>query len=144
MKKGVILFIVVLVIVLITTAFAIANSNEDIVKDLICQRTDTLGLYYAGKINKKEAMTKISSITTDFLKEEDLANLEKYFQCDLEQLVDYKITEINVNYSDDEVICAMVNIDWKANGLKGEDNFSHTYSVICKKEEKMYKLAQFF
>ena len=144
MKKGVILFIVVIVMVFITTAFATANSNEDIVKNLICQRTDTLGLYYAGKINKKEAMTKISSITTDFLKDEDLDNLEKYFQCDLEQLVDYEIIEIDVNYSDEEVICAMVTIDWKANGLKGEEDFSHTYSVICKKEEKMYKLAQFF
>ena len=137
MKKGVKIFIIVFLSLIVTTVFATANSQERIVEDLICQRTDTLGLYYAGKVNKEDTITKISKITTDHLRDYDLENLEKYFQCDLQQLVDYKISEINV-------ICALVTIDWQAEGLKGRDDFSHTYSVICKKEENFYKLAQFF
>ena len=143
MKRGVFIIIIV-VCVLFATLFVNANSQERIVENLICARTDILSNYYAGLISKEETMTKISDVTTDFLKEEDLTNLEKYFQCDLEQVVDYEILDINVDYWDDEVICAEVTIDWEAEGLKGRDNFSHTYSVICKKEENFFKLAQFF
>lgn len=144
MKKGVILFIVILVTILITTVCATANSNESIVENLVCKRIDTLDLYYKGEINKEDAVRLISEITTEYLKIEDLQNLSRYLQCDLEQIVEYKITKINIGYCDENVICAAVSMDWKAEGLNGIDNFSHTYSVICKKEEKIYKLAQFF
>ena len=74
----------------------------------------------------------------------DIENLEKYFQCDLEQVRGYKIRDIKVTYSDKDVICANATIDWAAEGLKGADNFVHTYSIICEKEENLYKMAQFF
>ena len=144
MKKGVYILIVLVISVLFATLFASADSDEEIIKNLICERTDTLSYYYAGLADKKDTMAKISDITTDFLREEDLGNLERYFQCDLEQVVDYKIRDIKVNYSDEDVICAEVVVDWKSNGLRGMENFSNTYSVICKKEENIYKLAQFF
>ena len=80
MKIGVILFLVLLVAILVTTAYATANSNERIVENLICQRIDTLNLYYSGNINKEDAIAKISKITMDFLREDDLENLKKYFQ----------------------------------------------------------------
>lgn len=144
MRKGVYILIVLVISVLFATLFASADSDEEIIKNLICERTDTLSYYYAGLADKKDTMAKISDITTDFLREEDLGNLERYFQCDLEQVVDYKIRDIKVNYSDEDVICAEVVVDWKSNGLRGMENFSNTYSVICKKEENIYKLAQFF
>ena len=144
MKKGVYILIVLVISVLFATLFASADSDEEIIKNLISERTDTLSYYYAGLADKKDTMAKISDITTDFLREEDLGNLERYFQCDLEQVVDYKIRDIKVNYSDEDVICAEVVVDWKSNGLRGMENFSNTYSVICKKEENIYKLAQFF
>ena len=40
-----------------------------------------------------------------------------------------------LNYYDEEGMCALVTIDWKTEGLKGRDDFSHTYSIICKNEE---------
>ena len=144
MRKGVYILIVLVISVLFATLFASADSDEEIIKNLICERTDTLSYYYAGLADKKDTMAKISDITTDFLREEDLGNLERYFQCDFEQVVDYKIRDIKVNYSDEDVICAEVVVDWKSNGLRGMENFSNTYSVICKKEENIYKLAQFF
>lgn len=144
MRKGVYILIVLVISVLFATLFASADSDEEIIKNLICERTDTLSYYYAGLADKKDTMAKISDITTDFLREEDLGNLERYFQCDLEQVVDYKIRNIKVNYSDEDVICAEVVVDWESDGLRGIENFSNTYSVICKKEENIYKLAQFF
>ena len=144
MRKGVYILIVLVISVLFATLFASADSDEEIIKNLICERTDTLSYYYAGLADKNDTMAKISDITTDFLREEDLGNLERYFQCDLEQVVDYEIRDIKVNYSDEDVICAEVVVDWESNGLRGMDNFSNTYSVICKKEENIYKLAQFF
>ncbi len=144
-KRGYITVTILIVFcLLVTTAFATANSQEQIVESLISQRTDILNLYYAGEADKKETMENISNVTTDFLKESDLKNLEAYFQCDLERPIGYEFSEIDVTYYDDEVICALVTIEWMAEGIKGREDFSHTYSVICVKEENLYKLAQFF
>ena len=144
MRKIIYIFLTILVCVLITTVIASANSSEKIVEDLICQRTDVLSLYYAGELNKKDTIEKIKEITTSHLRQSDIENLEKYFQCDLEQVRGYKIRDIKVTYSDKDVICANATIDWAAVGFKGADNFVHTYSIICEKEENLYKMAQFF
>lgn len=128
----------------IFTVNTAACSEEAIVENLICRRTDALSLYYAGEVNKEKTMETINTVTTDFLRDEDLENLEKYFQCDLEQVLDYEIEDIDITYSDDDVICAFVTINWKSEGVKGRDDFSHTYSVICEKEENLLKLSQFF
>ena len=144
MRKIIYIFLTILVCVLITTVIASANSSEKIVEDLICQRTDVLSLYYAGELNKKDTIEKIKEITTSHLRQSDIENLEKYFQCDLEQVRGYKIRDIKVTYSDKDVICANATIDWAAEGFKVADNFVHTYSIICEKEENLYKMAQFF
>lgn len=144
-KRGILLLhAFIIVCMYITTSFATTYSQEEIIKSLICQRTDTLNMYYAGQANKKDTMEKIELITTDYLKESDLQNLENFFQCDLERPVGYEFAKIDITYSDDDVICALVTIDWTSEGIKGRENFSHTYSIICEKEENLYKLAQFF
>lgn len=144
MRKKTAILAAVLLFMGIFTVNSAACSDEAIVEDLICRRTEALSLYYAGEVNKEQTMETIKAVTTDFLRDEDLENLEKYFQCDLEQLMDYEIEDIDITYSDGDVICAFVTIKWKSEGLKGRDDFSHTYSVICEKEENLLKLSQFF
>lgn len=144
MRKKTAILAAVLLLMGIFTVNSAACSDEAIVEELICRRTEALSLYYAGEVNKEKTMETIESVTTDFLRDEDLENLEKYFQCDLEQLVDYEIEDIDITYSDGDVICAFVTINWKSEGLKERDDFSHTYSVICEKEENLHKIAQFF
>lgn len=144
MRKKTAVLAAVLLFMGIFTANSAACSDEAIVENLICRRTDALSLYYAGEVNKEKTMETIKAVTTDFLRDEDLENIEKYFQCDLEQLVDYEIEDIDITYSDGDVICAFVTITWKSEGLKGREDFSHTYSVICEKEENLHKIAQFF
>lgn len=144
MKKGFLCIIILLMCLILGTAYAMANSNEQIVEKLITQRTDTLSLYYSGQVGKDETKEKIKNITTDFLLDEDLENIEAFFQSEVDQVRGYKITDIDVTQADEDMICAYVTIDWETEGLKGEDNFTYKYSTICKKEENFYKLAQFF
>lgn len=142
-KRGFI-FGILIICIFLSTSFATANSNEEVIKSLISQRTDVLNMYYAGQSNKKDTIKKIEAITTDYLKDNDLENLKNYFQCDLERPVDYEFVKIDITYADKDVICAFVTIFWTSEGIKGVEDFTHTYSVICEKEENLYKLAQFF
>lgn len=143
-KRRLVCIAAVSLIVIFTTAFAIAGSEEAIVKSLICQRTDTLSGFYAGEIDREYAVEKIKSIETSHLMEEDLQNIDLYFRTDIEQVKKYSITRIDITQSDEDMICADVSIRWQSEGIQGKEEFNCNYSVICCKEENAYKLAQFF
>ena len=144
MKKRIICILIIFLCLLLATVYAMANSNEYIVEKLIRQRTDTLSLYYSGQADKNDTKRIIKNITTDFLRDEDLENIDRYFKSEIEQVRGYEIADIDIYYTEEDIICAYVTINWKAESLKGKDNFTYRYSTICKKEEKSYKLAQFF
>ena len=144
MKNGVQLAIIIALVIVLGTICANANSDEKIVEELICARTDALGLYYAGQARKDETIEAINKCTMSYLRDSDLANIDRYFQSDVDQLIDYKITDIKVKEAQDEFIIATATINWQSKTLKGEENFTHTYSIICEKEKNLYKLSQFF
>ena len=136
--------VIIVIAVLSGSAYANANSSEKIVENLICKRIDTLNLYYTGQAEKDETEDIIQNITTGHLRDWDLSNIHSYFQTEIEQIDKYKITKIDVTKADESMICAYVTIEWETNSLKGEDNFTHTYSVLCEFEKNSYKLLQFF
>ena len=84
------------------------------------------------------------------LLQEDLQAFHDYFQTDLDEIMDYRVTVPKVTYRDEEVITALVCVDWKTAGLPTEEalhpvqEFSAYYSVIIEKVENSYKLVQFF
>ena len=142
-NRGYIIFIAIIV-VMFGSAYANANSSENIVEDLVCKRIDTLSLYYAGQADEDETKEIIEEITTGHLRDEDLSNIHTYFQTEIEQIQKYEITKIDVTKADETMICAYVTIQWETKTLKGDDNFTHIYSVICENEKNSYKLLQFF
>ncbi len=144
MKKGILCIFIVLLCIVLATVYAMAGSNEQIVERLIRQRTDTLRLYYSGQADKSDTKKVIENITTDYLRDEDLMNIDRYFHSEVDQVRAYEILDIDVFSADEDIICAYVTINWKAEGLDGKDDFTYKYSTICKKEENLYKLAQFF
>lgn len=144
MKKGILCIFIVLLCIVLATVYAMAGSNEQIVERLIRQRTDTLSLYYSGQADKSDTKKVIENITTDYLRDEDLMNIDRYFHSEVDQVRAYEILDIDVFSADEDIICAYVTINWKAAGLDGKDDFTYKYSTICKKEENLYKLAQFF
>ena len=144
MKKRGYILIIALVVIMTASAYANANSSSKIVEDLVCRRIDALSMYYSGQAEERETREQIEQITTGFLRESDLNNIHTYFQTEIEQIDKYEITEIDITKEDETMICAYVTIDWEAKSLKGDDNFTHIYSVICEKEKNSYKLLQFF
>lgn len=135
---------IVIAAVLTTTAFAMAGSDEKIVEDLINKRTVTLNDYYDGDMQREEARQIISDIETGTLMEQDLDNIDRYFQTDIDRIKEFDLVSVKITEADEDMICADVNIKWDVETVTGNDSFMCDYDVILVKEGEAYKLAQFF
>ena len=144
-KRYIIGFSVVCLVIMMATAFATADSNEKTVRTLINQRTETLRSYYDGKLEKSEAESIIREMESGNLLEQDLDNIEAYFQTDIDRVKDYSISAVNITYADGDMICAEVFMEWEVESVDSENSsFLCQYSAICQKEKNIYKLVQFF
>ena len=132
------------VVKLACTAIASADTEADVVTDLVTARTDAMSGFFAGELTREEALETLEEIETDLLKKEDMSNIDLYFRTDIEQVRGYSFEDVSVTLSDGEMICAKVTIKWNSEGLQGSEDFCHTYDVICIKEGNRYKLAQFY
>lgn len=141
--------VLLLVLAGILILFSAGTGSKSIVSSAISQRTDTMNDYYSGKMSYKEACGKLAKIETGGILEEDIKALKSFWGTDIEEIVDYKIDEIEINYEDDDVICAFVSIKWKINGGDGlyrgseVQNIVGSYSVILENKENIFKLVQF-
>lgn len=143
-KKAIIGGIVACFILVTTTAIAMPTSEERIIEDLITTRNETLSEFYDGGLSIEEAGKTIKEIESGLLMEQDLDNLERYFQTDIDQVDGFEIKNIEVTKSDEDMICATVFIKWDIETVTGSDSFLCDYSVIVKKEKNSYKLVQFY
>mgnify|MGYP003369899776 CR=1 FL=1 len=143
-KKHIAVTAVMIAAVLAATAFAMAGSDEKIVKDLINERTVTLNGYYDGSMQREEAGERIRKIETGNLMEQDLENIDLYFQTDIDRINEFELMNVDITESSEDMICAEVYIRWDVDTVTGKDSFMCDYEVICVKEGNDYKLAQFF
>ena len=143
-RKHIAVTAVVIAAVLMTTAFALAGSEEKIVEDLINERTTTLNSYYDGGMQREEAREKIREIETGNLMEQDLENIDLYFQTDIDRIKEFELLSVKITESSEDMICADVYIKWDVETVTGNDSFMCDYSVISVKEGEDYKLVQFF
>ena len=111
---------------------------------LIKARTDILNGYFCGHINYYDALRQIKEIETGSLMEEDIQAMRDNFQTDIEEVDEYKISEIELTFADEDLVCGVVTIDWHLSGTGGNETMQEIYSVIMEKHEKKYKLVQFF
>ena len=130
-RKHIAVTAVVIAAVLMTTAFALAGSEEKIVEDLINERTTTLNSYYDGGMQREEAREKIREIETGNLMEQDLENIDLYFQTDIDRIKEFELLSVKITESSEDMICADVYIKWDVETVTGNDSFMCDYSVIC-------------
>jgi predicted regulator of amino acid metabolism with ACT domain len=128
---------------LIASAFSAQEGDTEIVKGLISQRIDVLSGFYAGEIDKENAIEKIKEIESGNLLDEDIKNLDKYFQTDIDEVKKYEILTVEITESDEELIAANVTVYWDSMGIAGSECFQQEYRVICSKIDEEYKLLQF-
>ena len=133
-----------LIVLLLSTVMASGSGPESEISMLVTQRTDVMNEYFGGHILYKEAAERIEKIEKGRLLEEDLESMKSFFQTDIEEITDYKITKVEITEMDDTLICAVVTVVWKVFGNGGEEYVEGIYSVIAEKCEKSYKLVQFF
>ena len=133
-----------LIVLLLSTVMASGSGPESEISMLVTQRTDVMNEYFGGHILYREAAERREKIEKGRLLEEDLESMKSFFQTDIEEITDYKITKVEITEMDDTLICAVVTVVWKVFGNGGEEYVEGIYSVIAEKCEKSYKLVQFF
>lgn len=135
---------VIPVILLICMLIASGSGPESIISALVSQRTDIMNEYFCGQIIYKDAADRIKNVETGRLLEEDLDAMKSFFQTDIEEIAEYKITKVDITDKDETFICAVVIVDWQVYGTDGSKSIEEIYSVIAQKYENSYKLVQFF
>ena len=126
-----------------------STGGEGIVRSAICQRTEVMNDYFSGNLSYKEACKILKATESGVLLEEDIDSLKNFFATDIEEVCGYKINNIEINYEDEDIICAFVSINWVVRGLdelyrgSGTEEITGNYSIIIEKEDSTYRLAQF-
>ena len=132
------------VVLLLSTIMASGAGPEAEISTLVRQRTDVMNEFFCGHIQYKEAAERIEIVEMGRLLDEDLSAMKAFFQTDIEEITDYKITDVNITDMDETLICAVVTVDWMVYGTGGNESVEGIYSVIAEKCEDSYKLVQFF
>ena len=112
--------------------------------ELVKMRTDIMNGFFCGQISYYDALAQIKSVEKGRLLEEDILAMKEYFQTDIEEVNNYKIRDIEITNADENLVCAVVSVDWEVSGIAGKEKITEIYSVIMEKDEKSYKLVQFF
>lgn len=150
-RKAVRIAAVLLTAAAIVVFFTAATQSESerIIKDLICARTAAMNEYFDGGISYKEACVILAEVEKDRLLAEDTESLNKYFATDIEQVKSYEISKVEINYADEDIICAFVEIKWEVNCVDGVYRDSNVaeieagYSVMAENCDGAFKLVQF-
>ena len=66
-REYIIITAAVLGLIALSSVFASARTDEDIIRELVSLRTDTLSGFYAGEIEREDAIKIINSIEGDHL-----------------------------------------------------------------------------
>lgn len=151
MRRKVFRTVVILTAILAVAVLFSAGSagSEGIVRSAICQRTEVMNDYFSGELSYKEACQILRDTESGVLLEEDIDALTNFFATDIEEVCGYKIKNIEINYEDEDIICAFVSMDWVVRSLdelyrsSGTAEITGNYSIIIEKEDSTYRLAQF-
>ena len=130
----------VIMVLLLTSGSDVKGEMAELVR----ARTDIMNGFFCGQISYYEALSQIKSVEKGRLLEEDILAMKEYFQTDIEEVKDYKIRDIEITNSDENLVCAVVSVEWELYGTAGNEKITEIYSVIMEKDEKNYKLVQFF
>ena len=130
--------------VLIAAILSSGSGIKGEITELVEARTDIMNGYFCGHINYYEAIGQIKKIEKGHLLEEDIQSMRDFFQTDIEEVSEYEISDIELTNTDENLVCAVVTIDWTVSGPSGKEEIQEIYSVIMEKDEKNYKLVQFF
>lgn len=137
----------ILAVIAAGAVFMLLTSGSDVkgeMAELIRARTDIMNGYFCGHISYYDALAQIENVEKGRLLEEDILSMREFFQTDIEEVTEYSITDIEITSADEDLVCAVVTIDWQVSGTAGEEIIEGIYSVIMEKDEKSYKLVQFF
>lgn len=148
MASAMLISMIVMAVILSGSASGLAfgDRKEDTVRELVSRRTDAMSGYFASKLSYWEAGRQLREIEEGRLLEEDLKSMREYFRTDIEQVREYEILNVDFTVKKEDVLCAIVEIQWETEGLGGVECFSGDYSVICEKNQdaEVYKLVHFF
>ena len=133
------------ILLLCSSAAVLAGSSEkNMVEKLVLTRVDVMNRFYSRKMDYIDAAGELRKVETGHLLREDTSSLRKYFSTDIEEVLKCRIIRTEIRESTENMVCAVVEIQWDVKGLNGEETLKNEYFVICEKEGKKFKLVDFF
>ncbi|MBE6033920.1 MAG: hypothetical protein E7222_04385 [Clostridiales bacterium] len=145
MKKYYHLLTCCAVIVIIISIFSGFSNpvEEDIIKDILEQRTSIMQKAFYNQITKDKAESELEKIETYPIITEDIKQLRQWENTQLDIVKKMNITYIESEKSLLEFTTYRVNILWEMSGLSEEYFMEGDYHAVFKKINNQYKLSCF-
>lgn len=145
MRKYYKLYIVPAIIIIIAGFFSgfSEQSYEQIAENLLKERTQILQAAYSGKLEIKQAESRLSQIETYPLLSEDVGNLRDLDATELDVVKSMEFIETIQEKKMLQYVSLSVTIRWYMSGLESDYVSDYDYSVILKTTRDGYVLSEF-
>lgn len=145
MKKYYHFFTFIAIIVIIISVFSGFSNpvEEDVVKDILEQRTSIMQKTFYNQITKEKAESELQKIETYPIITEDIKQLRQWDNTELDFVKKMSFTNVKVEKKLLEYMTYRVDILWEMSGLSEDYFMEGKYHVVFKKTNNQYKLSCF-
>ncbi|MHC1722284.1 MAG: hypothetical protein AB9836_03650 [Aminipila sp.] len=133
------------IIVIIISVFSGFSSpvKEDIVNDILEQRTSIMQKAFYNQITKEKAEAELEKIETYPIVTEDIKQLRQWENTQIDVVKKMNITNVKLEKNLLEYMTYRVDILWEMSGLSEDYFMEGSYHVVFKKNNDNYKLSCF-
>ncbi|QHI73747.1 hypothetical protein [Aminipila terrae] len=133
-----------IIIIIISVFSGFSNPvEEDIVKELLEQRTSIMQKAFYNQITKERAEAELERIETYPIITDDIKQLRQWDSTDIDVVKKMSITNIKTEKNLLEYMTYRVDIIWEMSGLSEDYFMEGGYHVVFKKINNQYKLSCF-
>lgn len=128
-----------------TIGFAFLSAAPDpetaTVEELLEKRTDVMGNVLLGKISYEEGKRLLKEVETDKLYSDDVENLQKYIQADIDMVTDMKVVRLEKKSHIYDKMTFTGEISWRYMGNNGGFGHRDEYQIGVTKTGGEYRLT---
>ncbi len=133
-----------IIVIIISVFSGFSNPvEEDIVKDILEQRTSIMQKAFYNQITKEKAEADLEKIETYPIITEDIKQLRQWENTQIDVVKEMSFTNVKLEKNLLEYMTYRVDILWEMSGLSEDYFMESKYHVVFKKNNDNYKLSCF-
>lgn len=133
-----------IIVIIISVFSGFSNPvEEDIVKDILEQRTSIMQKAFYNQITKEKAEADLEKIETYPIITEDIKQLRQWENTQIDVVKEMSFTNVKLEKNLLEYMTYRVDILWEMSGLSEDYFMESNYHVVFKKNNDNYKLSCF-